>query len=193
MSHHDVLSLGERLEVEAALDAAFRPLREVRAELSPLRVRAAVRWGRAADATPATEEAPAALRAPAAPRTPAALRWSGAIARLSELSVAVGMSVMIFAGAFGSALEGADRSTVDPAQEPSTLAARATFLQEERELRAQRQEWLDSLRERLDRVRAAANVPLQDWLDPTVVRPAAVQRLNLPAPRAGGMAARGPY
>lgn len=145
MSHRSVLTLGERLEVEAALEAAFEPLREARTDLSPLRVRAAVRWGRGAPAA-----------------TVAAVKWSGAIARLSELSVAVGMSVLIFTAALGPALP--HRSAVDP-----SLAAVATdMMEQEREIRAFRLEWLELLRSRLDAVRIHRPVPVQDWLDPAV-------------------------
>ncbi|MBI2324983.1 MAG: hypothetical protein HYU87_08500, partial [Chloroflexi bacterium] len=101
MRDRSVLTLGERLEVEAAVEAAFAPLRERHTDLSPLRVRAAVRWGRGVPKA-----------------SPQALRWSGAIARLSELSVAVGMSVVIFGAALGPALP------EDPATTAATLAPR---------------------------------------------------------------------
>lgn len=177
MSDRTALTLGERLEVEAALDAAFAPLRERRTDLSPLRVRAAVRWGRGGNEP--------ALRAPAA------LRWSGAIARLSELSVAVGMSVMVFAAANGPALDPVRSVPQAPAVTPAQV--RVVSAAEEKEMRALRLEWIESLTSRLDGFRLDRYVPFQDWLDPTVVRPAAVQRLNLPAPRADATSTRAPY
>lgn len=159
MRHRDALTLGERLEVEAAVDAAFAPLREARTGLSPLRVRAAVRWGRGAP--------------PAAPR---ALRWSGAIARLSELSVAVGMSVLIFAGALGPVLPAADTSAVQAA---TAVRSAGPSLEEQREAHATRDEWLDGLRSRLEALRT---IRLQDWLDPSVAR-STIRRVDVPAPR----------
>ena len=78
---HPEVTLPERLHVEALLDDAFEPLRSRRAGLSPLRVRAAVRWGRGAP--------------------PAPLRWSRAASRLTEVSLALGMAVMVFVAAFG--------------------------------------------------------------------------------------------
>jgi hypothetical protein len=151
----DPLPLPERLEVERAIESAFTPLRLRRAAVSPLRVRAAVRWGRGAP--------------------PAAVPWSGAVARLSELSLAVGMSVMVFVGAFGSAT-GAQRgpasASLDEAVDPALYPVpRVTApLDDEHYIR-----WL-----RLDRF-----VPLQDWLDPSVVRAGPVRfsaPLDLPAP-----------
>ncbi len=150
----DPFSLEERLAVDAALEAAFAPLRLRRAPISPLRVSAAVRWGRGAP--------------------PGALRWSGPIARLSELSLAVGMSAMVFIGALGSAapprvsVPGASEEAQDPALYP---VPRVTAPLED----AQYIRWL-----RLDRV-----VPLQDWLDPTIVRTGPVRsapRLDPPTP-----------
>lgn len=73
------LGLGERLEVEAAIDGAFAPLRSRRSSVGPTRVRAAVRWGRAEPAVP--------------------VPWAAAVRRISELGMAVGMSAFVFAGA----------------------------------------------------------------------------------------------
>lgn len=171
MSDRDALTFAERLEVEAALDAAFEPLRGLRADLSPLRVRAAVRWGRRGADEP-----------------PTALRWSGAIARLSELSVAVGMSVMIFGAALGTAVPREATPTDAPGE---AVAARASgpSMEVQREIQAMKREWLDALRARLDALRY---IPLQDWLDPNVVRPV-VRKLELPAPRADSAGESGPY
>ena len=156
MSRTDPLPLGERLRVERAIDDAFAPLRLRSTNVSALRVRAAVRWGRG--------------------EPPSALRWSGAIARLSELSIAAGMSVMIFVAASGSTVPashtpatGAVDEAVDPALYPVPRVSAP--LDDDRYIR-----WL-----RLDRF-----VPLQDWLDPSVVhagpaRPSAVP-LVPPAP-----------
>ncbi|HUF89015.1 MAG TPA: hypothetical protein VMR66_03440 [Gemmatimonadota bacterium] len=76
------MGLGERLEVEAALETAFAPLRARRSEVGPTRVRAAVRWGRAE------------------PRPP--VPWAAAVSRISELGMAVGMSAFVFAAALTS-------------------------------------------------------------------------------------------
>lgn len=176
MSDRTALGLAERLQVEAALDAAFEPLRERRTALSPLRVRAAVRWGRGAPSA-----------------APAALRWSGALARLSELSLAAGMSVMVLSATLSPPI-GRDSSAADPSRAPAAAEGRVTSAaDEEREIRALRLEWYESLRSRLEAFRVDLFVPVQDWLDPTVARPAAVQRLSLPAPRVGTVAARSPY
>jgi hypothetical protein len=157
----DRLPLPERLAVDAALEAAFAPLRLRRSTVSPLRVRAAVRWGRGAP--------------------PEALRWSGAVARLSELSLAAGMSVMIFVGAFGSASvapRGSAPAATGVAADPALYPVpRVTApLEDEQYIR-----WL-----RLDRY-----VPLADWLDPTVVRTGGARsglRLEPPA-----ISERGPF
>lgn len=170
MNGYSPLPLGERLEVEEAIDAAFAPLRAARTDLSPLRVRAAVRWGRGAP-------------------PPEAVRWSGAIARLSELSVAVGMSVVIFGAALGPA---AEQPNTAPAPSRSGVEVGAVALAEEREMRAERREWAELLRSRLDAFRLDRYVPLQDWLDPTVVRPAA-QRPYFPAPRGTVTQPSGPF
>lgn len=170
MRDRDVLTLGERLEVEAAVETAFAPLRERHTDLSPLRVRAAVRWGRGA------------------PRpSPRAFRWSGTIARLSELSVAVGMSVVIFGAALGPVT--GDRSVPEPSETPlSAKALTVTLIAQEREIRADRLEWLETLRA----LRADRYVPFQDWLDPAVTRPV-VRRLDVPAPRSDVVGQSGPY
>ena len=165
MSHKQTLTLGERLEVEAALDSAFEPLRSRRTDLSPRRVRAAVRWGRGA------------------PPPPTALPWSGAVARLSELSVAVGMFLVFFSAGVGSAVLPPDAGAPAPAVEqvdegiypvPHVSAA----LEDERYIR-----WL-----RIDRY-----VPLQDWLDPSTVRAGLTKRLDPPAPRSGALPTNDPY
>ena len=158
MRHVDPLPLPERLEVERALENALAPLRLRRAPVSALRVRAAVRWGRGAP--------------------PEAVRWSGALARLSELSLAVGMSAMVFVGAFSSAVPACrtpSAASLDEAFDPAlSPVPRVTApLDDERYIR-----WL-----RLDRY-----VPLQDWLDPSVVRAGPVRvsaPLDLPAATAG--------
>jgi hypothetical protein len=156
----DPLPLHERLEVDHALEAAFAPLRLRRSTVSGLRVRAAVRWGRGGP--------------------PEALRWSGAVARLSELSLAVGMSAMVFVGAFGSAsvatraAPAATESAADPALYPVPHVTAP--LEDEHYIR-----WL-----RLDRY-----VPLADWLDPAVVRTGTARsgtRLEPPA-----ISERGPF
>lgn len=170
MRDPNVLTLGERLEVEAAVEAAFAPLRERHTDLSPLRVRAAVRWGRGV------------------PRaSPQALRWGRAIARLSELSVAVGMSIVIFGAALGPVFpEAAPPDAPLPAR-PARVAGPS--MDEQREAQATRQEWLESLRARLEVLRRAS---FQDWLDPTVTRPA-VRGFDVPAPRTDVVGQSGLY
>ena len=69
------LGLAERLETEALVESAFEPLRRRRASVGPTRVRAAVRWGRVGPVRP--------------------VPW---VARVSELAMAVGLSVVVFAG-----------------------------------------------------------------------------------------------
>lgn len=76
------MGLGERLEVEAALETTFAPLRARRSEVGPTRVRAAVRWGRAEPQPP--------------------VPWAAAVSRISELGLAVGMSAFVFAAALAS-------------------------------------------------------------------------------------------
>ena len=76
------LDYAGRLEVEAALDAAFEPLRSAHTGISPLRVRAAVRWGRG--------------------ETARSLRWTRVLARISELSAAAGIAGMIFVASVGA-------------------------------------------------------------------------------------------
>lgn len=77
MSHPArALPLGDRLEVEAAVETAFEPLRARRSSVGPTRVRAAVRWGRVEPAMP--------------------VPWAAAVRRISELGVAVGMSAFVF-------------------------------------------------------------------------------------------------
>ena len=155
MKRNGPLPLAQRIEVERALESAFTPLRLRRTSVSPLRVRAAVRWGRGAP--------------------PQAVRWSGAVARVSELALAVGMSAIVFVGALGSvtpSATGAGPASLDEAVDPALYPVpRVTApLDDERYIR-----WL-----RLGRF-----VPLQDWLDPAVVRPSSVRfsaPLDLPAP-----------
>lgn len=147
-------SLAQDLEVEAALRDAFAPLRARRAGLAPLRVRAGVRWGRG--------------------RPPAALPWSAAVARLSELSVAVGMSAMVFIAAFGATTAPAGEHAVDEAKDPAIYPVPhiSVPLDDASYIR-----WL-----RLDRY-----VPMQDSLDPSIGHAApgpAVRRLDPPLPTA---------
>ncbi len=164
------LPLGEQLAIEAALDDAFEPLRHASTDLSPLRARAAVRWGRGGAE---------ARRVP----------WAGAVSRLSELGLAVGMASVIFAGAFGSAVPAnvsaatmlQDEAWVREAQLAGMVRAAPSPLpsEEERFLR-----WF-----RLDRY-----IPIYDWLDPTVVH---VSQLSGPAqvvpPRPAGLESSAPY
>jgi hypothetical protein len=171
MKGRNALTLGERLEVEAALEAAFAPLRERRTDLSPLRVRAALRWGRGLE-----REAPSAVR------------WSGAVRRLSELSVAVGMSVLIFGASLGPAVP-AGRDRPEPIAATAVRSA-GPSIEEQVEIHATRVEWLDALRARIEAIRAAT---INDLLDPSVARPALRVRADLPAPRDDAAVRSGPY
>jgi len=76
------LPLEDRLAIDAALEAAFAPLRSRTATTGPARVRAAVRWS--------------------APE-PRRLAGLGLLARVSELTVAAAISAFLFAGAVASA------------------------------------------------------------------------------------------
>jgi hypothetical protein len=71
------LALEDRLEVDAALEEAFAPLRTRRANISPARVRAAVRW---------------------APEQPQPFRGLALITRIAEVSVAAVVSAFLFGG-----------------------------------------------------------------------------------------------
>jgi hypothetical protein len=155
------LGTAERLDLDAALEDAFEPLRAARTSLSPLRVRAAVRWGRGA--------------------TPRSLRWARLVARASEMSVAAGMTAILFIGAFGSASLPAPDAQVGAAQEIRDasiypVARVSAPLTDERYIR-----WL-----RIDRY-----IPLQDWLDPMTVRPAPPTGLVPPSPRSDSGSAPG--
>lgn len=90
------LGLAERLEVEAALETAFAPLRAQRTTVGPTRVRAAVRWGRAEPQRP--------------------VRWAAAVSRISELGIAAGMSVFVFAAMLTS---------IGPASAPTPVSEAA--------------------------------------------------------------------
>lgn len=72
----DALPLDERLRIDAALDAAFAPLRLAGTSLSPARVRAAVRW---------------------TPATPQRLRGAALLGRAGELATAVAAAAFVFA------------------------------------------------------------------------------------------------
>lgn len=105
MSHRTrALDLAERLDAEAAIDAAFAPLRARRSTVGATRVRAAVRWGRGGDALPE------------------AVPWAGAMRRISELGMAVGMSAFVFA---------ASLSSVPIGDQPSPAHIRAVEVVEE--------------------------------------------------------------
>ncbi|MGH2450994.1 MAG: hypothetical protein ACRDGE_06960 [Candidatus Limnocylindria bacterium] len=80
---NEPLTFAEQLRLEAALDEAFAPIRERRTNLSPARVRAALRW------EPRLREAPPV--------------WRGvALAgRLAESSLAVGLTALIFVATLG--------------------------------------------------------------------------------------------
>ena len=75
------LGLDERLQLGAAFDDAFAPLRARTANISAARVRAAVRW--------------------AAPQ-PRPLHGLALLQRVSELAVAAAISAFLFAGSVGS-------------------------------------------------------------------------------------------
>lgn len=69
------LPLDERLRVDAALDAAFAPLRLTGTSLSPARIRAAVRW---------------------APAVPPSLSGAALLSRAGELATAVAAAAFVF-------------------------------------------------------------------------------------------------
>lgn len=167
MNDRSGLELGERLVLEAALDDAFATLRDLRCRLSPTRVRAAVRWGRGAERE--------------------RVRWAAPLARLSELSAAAGVAAMIFVGAFGTAEPGGPVSMATM-REDVTWVRQAQLAGMYVSLPTpQPSEDADFLRWlRLDRY-----VPIQDWLDPTVVRPKAAPVLRAPAP--SGSETAGPF
>jgi hypothetical protein len=117
------------------------------------------------------------------------VRWSGAIRRLSELSVAVGMSVMILGGSLGPAVP----PDPAPAASGAPIARPALPLQEpQQDMLQAKVEWLESLRARLDAIRSST---VNDWLDPTVARPILVVRVrtDLPAPRVDNAVRSGLY
>ena len=70
------LPLNERLRLDAALEAAFAPLRLTDAGLSPARVRAAIRW---------------------APTAPPPLHGAALLGRAGELVTAVAAAAFVFA------------------------------------------------------------------------------------------------
>ena len=91
----------ERLRLDAALDAAFAPLRLTGTSLSPARVRAAVHW---------------------APTAPPRLRGAALLGRLGELVTAVAAAAFVFAASLApvsSHLPGAldAASAIEPADE----------------------------------------------------------------------------
>ena len=75
------LPLDDRIAVDAALDAAFAPLRARSANVGPARVRAAVRWS---------------------PPEPRGLRGAALLARVSQLTVAATFSALVFSGSLAS-------------------------------------------------------------------------------------------
>jgi len=77
------LPLDERLRLDAALDAAFAPLRLTGTSLSPARVRAAVRW---------------------APAAPPRLRGAALVGRAGELATAVAAAAFVFAASLAPVL-----------------------------------------------------------------------------------------
>lgn len=93
-----VLSRDERLRVDAALDAAFAPLRLTGTSLSPARVRAAVRWTTAA---------------------PPPLRGAALLGRAGELATAVAAAAFVFAASL------APVSSLSPGGEAARVSAPA--------------------------------------------------------------------
>lgn len=138
------LPLRERLQMEAALDAAYGPLRRKRTNISAARVRAAVRWHRAEE--------------PALPRW----RW---VSHLAEVTLAAGVTAFIFTGTIGpiglpvriqADMLQAPQIFDDAPPVPGFIGPRVTAPL------GDGQRWIRWLR--LDRV-----VPMEDDLDPTVV------------------------
>lgn len=95
------VSVDERLRLDAALEEAFAPLRGHRSNVAAARVRAAVRWS-----SPA----------------PCGLRGLALLARVSELTVAVAISALVFAGSVESLI--AVPSVPDVAREAAPPASR---------------------------------------------------------------------
>jgi hypothetical protein len=97
------LSLESRLAVDAALDEAFAPLRGRATNISPARVRAAVRWTRP---------------------EPTGLRGVALLSRITELSVAAVVGAFLVGGSLGgvpqSATSDAVRDTIDRGQATRT-------------------------------------------------------------------------
>ncbi len=75
------LALDDRLPVDAALDEAFAPLRARTANISPARVRAAVRWSRP---------------------EPAQIGRTALLARISEITTAAVISAFVFSASLAS-------------------------------------------------------------------------------------------
>jgi len=136
------LSLGERLETEALIDGAFAPLRRRRANVGPTRVRAAVRWGRVGPARP--------------------VPWAARVARVSELAMAVGFSVFVFAGSLASAP--GERVPTREAPEMLEVAVVDDVL-------VRRAFWVPEAPSAPDAERPLV-VPLDDHLDPSKPLPA---------------------
>jgi hypothetical protein len=91
-----------RLEVDAALDQAFAPLRARTTTIGPARVRAAVRWS---------------------PAEPRGLRGAALLARVSQLTVAAAISAFVFTGSVASLV--ADPSVPDISRGAALTEARA--------------------------------------------------------------------
>jgi hypothetical protein len=145
------LGLAERLEVEAALENAFAPLRARRAGLGPTRVRAAVSWGRGG--------------------SEAAVPWAGTIRRISELGIAVGMSALVFAGSLTSVpppgapipvseVEVVDDMLVAPVRDVERWAVRIVPAPAEQDLRRILR-WL----------KLGRDVRIEDSIDATILPP----------------------
>ena len=108
------LSLGDQLELDRILDDAFAPGRARTAPIAAARARARVSWDRP---------------------QPASAGWRGVaiLGRLGESSLALGMTVVIFAGALGGAT--GQTETVQPEQGSDYVVRVSVPLDESRFLR----------------------------------------------------------
>lgn len=109
------LTLAERLSVERALEAAFASYRARHTAVSPARVRAALRWDRAA-AEPS-----------------AAWRGVALVGRLAELPLAVGLTALVLTASLGGVVE--PPAIVEEANAEATQVRVTARLEGERLLR----------------------------------------------------------
>jgi len=130
------LPLAEQLDLDRLLDQAFAAGRSRKAPISAARVRARIAWDRPQPASPGW-------------------RAVGLLGRLSESSVALGMTAMLFVGALGGV--GGQTETVQPEQGGEFVVRVSTPLDESRFLRL---------------LRIGRSAPVADNVDPATALPA---------------------